>query len=88
MRREPVVIETTEGPPEFRYCATFGDYDLDDPTGLGSTPEEATENLYDTTDAWPGMAETAWSWVKRWGVALVVSAGFWGIIVWVLMSVL
>lgn len=88
MKREPVVIEETYGPAAFRYVATFGDYDLDDPTGLGATPEEATENLYDMTDSWPSMAQTVWEWVRKYGVAILVSVGFWWLMVYVLMGVL
>lgn len=46
MERDPIKLKKTDAPVEdHRWQATFGDYDLDDPVGTGSTPEEAIENL-------------------------------------------
>lgn len=44
--RPPVVTkEDPWAPREFRWTATFGAYDLDDPIGWGPTEEAAREDL-------------------------------------------
>lgn len=44
--REPFkVVELAGAPPQCRWQATYGDWDLDDPMGLGATPEEAIADL-------------------------------------------
>lgn len=46
-RRDPIKVVVVAGAPaRFAYQATFGDYDLDDPVGIGATEEEAIEDLY------------------------------------------
>jgi len=45
--RDPVKVVFVAGAPEpFSWQATFGDYDLDDPVGVGATAEDAIEDLY------------------------------------------
>lgn len=45
--RDPIkVVELAGAPPCSRYCATFGDWDLEDPQGFGPTPEAAIEDLH------------------------------------------
>ena len=46
-QREPIrVVFNANCPwPDSQFEATFGDYDLDDPVGYGSTQEEAIEDL-------------------------------------------
>jgi len=44
--RDPIQVREDMQAPAFdRFVATYGDWDLDDPIGTGSTPDEAIANL-------------------------------------------
>jgi hypothetical protein len=46
MSRDPIQVREDMHAPAFdRFVATYGDWDLDDPIGTGSTPDEAIANL-------------------------------------------
>jgi hypothetical protein len=78
MRHDPATGETHSGVP------------LYDPS------TKKVVNLYEgwpkptktTWDVRPSMAQSVWDWVRKYGVAIVVSVGFWWLMVYVLMSVL
>lgn len=46
--RDPirVVFDATCPVPDSQWQATFGEWDLGDPMGLGPTPEDAIEDLH------------------------------------------
>jgi len=46
VNRDPIQVREDMHAPAFdRYVATYGDWDLGDPQGTGSTPAEAIANL-------------------------------------------
>lgn len=49
-RPEIEVSESHYAPPQYRYMATFGPYDLDCSYGTGATPLDAIRELLDAVE--------------------------------------